>query len=373
MFGSIKRVREAPVEQIAAVPGHRPRPRRADQGDARGAESGPAARRGGSVYHPAGMRRAGPILIVVIGVLALLIDFFPTSGCPTRRRPTAQWRPVETKLGLDLEGGLRVEYQALPKDGQSPTAEAMGVIKDIIERRVNTTGVSEPVVVVQGSDRVVIELPGVTDVDAVRRLVGQTGQLDFVPLGTTDGDRRPGPRPARPTRRCSAATRSQSAAVGQDQNGGLAVDFVLKDGARSPAPSCSPSTRREHVGEYFAITLDERVISRAGHQEPDPERPGPDHRRRPRRLPGEGGQRARHGPQVRLAAVPDRRAVERADLGHARRAVPQPEPAGRAHRHRAGHRVHAHLLPAARASSRPSRSSTTRSSCSPSSGSSRSP
>ena len=61
----------------------------------------------------------------------------------------------------------------------------MGVIKDIIERRVNTTGVSEPVVVVQGSDRVVIELPGVTDVDYVRRLVGQTGQLDFVPLGAT--------------------------------------------------------------------------------------------------------------------------------------------------------------------------------------------
>jgi preprotein translocase subunit SecD len=47
-----------------------------------------------------------------------------------------------------------VEYQALPKDGQSPSPESMGVIKDIIERRVNQTGVSEPVVVVQGSDRV---------------------------------------------------------------------------------------------------------------------------------------------------------------------------------------------------------------------------
>jgi len=137
------------------------------------------------VYHPAGMRRAGPIIIVVIGALALLIDFFPNLRLPDSSATDGQWRLVETKLGLDLEGGLRVEYQALPKDGVSPTPESMGVLKDIMERRVNTTGVSEPVVVVQGSDRVVIELPGISNVDAVRDLVGQVGQLDFVPLGQT--------------------------------------------------------------------------------------------------------------------------------------------------------------------------------------------
>src|SRR6187397_1153631 len=128
------------------------------------------------------MRRAGPILIVV---LSLLVVFMPGLRVPDSTATDGQWRLIETKLGLDLEGGLRVEYQALPKDGQNPTPEAMGVIKDIIERRVNTTGVSEPVVLVQGNDRVVIELPGVSDVDNVRQLVGQTGRLDFVPLGTT--------------------------------------------------------------------------------------------------------------------------------------------------------------------------------------------
>ena len=61
----------------------------------------------------------------------------------------------------------------------------MAIIKDIVERRVNTTGVSEPVVITQGADRVVVELPGVTDPEAVRKLVGQTGRLDFVPLGQT--------------------------------------------------------------------------------------------------------------------------------------------------------------------------------------------
>src|SRR5688572_27694164 len=182
---------------------------------------------GRSVYHPAGMRRAGPIIIIVIGVLALLIDFFPNLRLPDSTAADGQWRLVETKLGLDLEGGLRVEYQALPKDGVSPNAESMGVIKDIIERRVNTTGVSEPVVVVQGSDRVVIELPGVSDVDSVRRLVGQTGQLDFVPLGSTPAS--PGqmlPRDEYPP--LFGGDQIQSATIGQDQQGGLADNFVLK-------------------------------------------------------------------------------------------------------------------------------------------------
>jgi preprotein translocase subunit SecD len=212
------------------------------------------------VYHPAGMRRAGPVIILVIGVLALLIDFFPNLRLPDSSATDGQWRLVETKLGLDLEGGLRVEYQALPKDGVAPTSEGMGVIKDIIERRVNTTGVSEPVVVVQGSDRVVIELPGVSNVDAVRSLVGQTGQLDFVPLGTTGATAgQQLPRDQYPP--LFSGDQIQSASIGQDQQGRLAVNFVLKnDGPESGAQLFATFTAG-HVNEFFAITLDEVVIS----------------------------------------------------------------------------------------------------------------
>ena len=211
------------------------------------------------MYHPAGMRRTGPVIILVIGVLALLIDFFPNLRLPDGTAPDGQWRLVTTKLGLDLEGGLRVEYQALPKDGVAPTAESMGVIKDIMERRVNTTGVSEPVVVVQGSDRVVIELPGVSDVDAVRSLVGQTGQLDFVPLGSTQvTDGQELKRDQYPP--LFSGDQITSAAVGQDNNNRLAVNFQLKnDGADSGGQLFAKYTT-EHVGEFFAITLDERVI-----------------------------------------------------------------------------------------------------------------
>src|SRR5438552_6712653 len=131
------------------------------------------------------MRRAGPALILIIGVLALFVDFLPGLAVPDTSAPDGSWRKLETKLGLDLRGGLRVEYQAQPVEGRAPGAGDLAIIKDIVERRVNTTGVSEPVVTTQGTDRVVVELPGVTDPEAIRHLIGQTGRLDFVPLGST--------------------------------------------------------------------------------------------------------------------------------------------------------------------------------------------
>ena len=165
------------------------------------------------------MRKAGPILILLIGILALVVVFFPGLKLPDSSSADGTWRLVETKLGLDLSGGLRVEYQAVPVEGKTPTPGDMAIIKDIVERRVNTTGVSEPVVTTQGADRVVVELPGVTDPEAVRKLVGTTGRLDFVPLGTDPGDRGPDPRsqdlPAavqrRPGRRRRRSARTRTA------------------------------------------------------------------------------------------------------------------------------------------------------------------
>jgi protein-export membrane protein SecD len=202
------------------------------------------------------MRKAGPVLILLIGVLALFVDFLPGLALPDTQSPDGSWRPIVTKLGLDLEGGLRVEYQAQPVEGKQPGAADMAIIKDIVERRVNQTGVSEPVVVTQGSDRVVVELPGVTDPDSVRRLVGQTGRLDFVPLGQTsaqDGQI----LDLKTTPPLFSGDQVQSATVGQDQNGRPAVDFVLKgDGAKLFADYTA-----QHVRDYFAITLDSTVIS----------------------------------------------------------------------------------------------------------------
>jgi preprotein translocase subunit SecD len=117
------------------------------------------------------------------------------------------------------------------------------------------------VVVVQGDDRVVIELPGISDVDSVRRLVGQTGKLDFVPLGqtqATDGqvlDLEQYPP-------LFSGDQLESAAVGQDQTtGGLTVTFVLKNNGPQSGAQLFANYTRDHVGEYFAIALDGTVIS----------------------------------------------------------------------------------------------------------------
>ena len=201
------------------------------------------------------MRKAGPILIAVIGVLALIICFAPNLTVPDSSSPTGS-RLIETRLGLDLQGGLRVEYQALPVDGTSPTPEDMAVMKDIVERRVNATGVSEAVVVVQGSDRIVVELPGVTDAEAVRQLVGQTGRLDFVPLGQTQvQEGQVIDLEAYPP--LFSGDQVQTATIGQDTTGGLTVDFVLKEeGAKLFADYTAAN-----IGNYFAIVLDGAVIS----------------------------------------------------------------------------------------------------------------
>ena len=200
------------------------------------------------------MRRTGPILIVVIGLLALIVDFYPRLRVPFGGEDGP--RLVETKLGLDLEGGLRVEYQALPVGDRAPDPDALGVIRDIVERRVNQTGVSEPVVTTQGTDRVVVELPGVEDPESVRSLIGQTGQLDFIPI-PAEVQTPPAEGTTIDYPVLFSGDQIESATIGTGQTGGRTVNFVLRpDGARLFAEHT-----RNNIGRFFAITLDKAVVS----------------------------------------------------------------------------------------------------------------
>ena len=93
----------------------------------------------------------------------------------------------EFHLGLDLSGGSHLIYKAdlsgVPTDQVS---DSMSALRDVIERRINLFGVSEPVVQVQGSSfisgggqQLVIDLPGVTDVEKATAMIGQTPLLQF--------------------------------------------------------------------------------------------------------------------------------------------------------------------------------------------------
>ena len=87
-------------------------------------------------------------------------------------------------LGLDLQGGSHLVYEAQPisEDGgepQPPTSEDMESLKLIIERRVNSSGLGEPIVQILGEDRLLIQLPGVDDPERAKVLIGETAQLVF--------------------------------------------------------------------------------------------------------------------------------------------------------------------------------------------------
>ncbi|HYM84773.1 MAG TPA: protein translocase subunit SecD [Candidatus Dormibacteraeota bacterium] len=202
------------------------------------------------------MRRFIPVFIVLVGVAALVIDFWPGLRLPFGGADGGS-RLVETKLGLDIQGGLRVEYQARPVNGKSPAAADMQVIRDIVERRVNSTGTSEPVVVTQGSDRVVVELPGVVNPDPIRKLVGQTGKLEFVPIpkGTSVSDGQQLDLSKYPP--LFGGEQISSATLGTDQFSRLAIDFTLNgEGATKFATYTT-----NNVGNQFAIVLDGTIIS----------------------------------------------------------------------------------------------------------------
>jgi len=93
------------------------------------------------------------------------------------------------RLGLDLQGGTHLVYRA-DVSNVDPTEvdDAMQALRDVIERRTNLFGVSEPIVQVErgsfvgGSSeeyRLIVELPGITDVDEAIALIGQTPLLEF--------------------------------------------------------------------------------------------------------------------------------------------------------------------------------------------------
>ncbi len=91
------------------------------------------------------------------------------------------------KLGLDLSGGTHLVYRAdVSLVPQAQVTESMNSLRDVIERRVNIFGVSEPSIQVQdggfsnqGEQRLIVDLPGVTDVSKAIEMIGETPVLDF--------------------------------------------------------------------------------------------------------------------------------------------------------------------------------------------------
>src|SRR4030042_1322929 len=90
--------------------------------------------------------------------------------------------PLKEKinLGLDLQGGmhlvLKVDTSKLPEEARE---DAPNRALEIIRNRIDEFGVKEPSIYRQGADEIVVQLPGVTDRDRARELIGKTALLEF--------------------------------------------------------------------------------------------------------------------------------------------------------------------------------------------------
>jgi protein-export membrane protein SecD len=84
------------------------------------------------------------------------------------------------KLGLDLKGGMHVVLQVdKTKLSDEEKKDAVERALEIIRNRVDQFGVAEPMIQKQGEDRIVVELPGLQDVERAQELIGRTAQLEF--------------------------------------------------------------------------------------------------------------------------------------------------------------------------------------------------
>jgi preprotein translocase subunit SecD/SecD/SecF fusion protein len=105
-------------------------------------------------------------LVVLLAICA--VGFFPPAERITQ--------------GLDIRGGVSVILTATKTDGTAPTAEDMATATAIVQNRVNALGAAETSVQQQGTNSILVQIPGATDADSAIQTIGQTGHLEFVRL-----------------------------------------------------------------------------------------------------------------------------------------------------------------------------------------------
>jgi len=195
------------------------------------------------------------------------------------------------KLGLDLAGGSHLVYEA-DVSGVEPSevSELMNVLRDVIERRVNVFGVAEPIVQVEHSsivsnvqaERLVVELPGVADVNEAVAEIGKTPLLEFKLIDSEKAKELEAQNAYENFVGTSTASTTElekidpfiatgltgryleSAALeffGQNHSGGLANEPIVSVRFNSEGADLFEEITANHTGEQLAIFLDGELIS----------------------------------------------------------------------------------------------------------------
>ncbi len=186
------------------------------------------------------------------------------------------------KLGLDLSGGTQLVYRAdLSAIAGDDADESMAALRDTIERRVNLFGVGEPIVQTQKAglfagepeERLIIELPGVTDTQMAIELIGQTPVLEFRMMkeGVEEIDEMSTSSIAAAFENASITGKHLETAQLQFQTGpGMVSEPVVVLTFNSEGSDIFERMTSDNVGRYFGIFLDGQPISVPVIREPIP-------------------------------------------------------------------------------------------------------
>ena len=132
-----------------------------------------------------------PLLIVALALTAAYylypsIQFYRMSEA--EKTPMQQNSPAalddlhkrSINLGLDLQGGIHLVMEVdLSKLPPGEAADAVARTREVIRNRIDQFGVAAPTIQQQGENRIIVELPGVQDVERATGLIGQTARLEF--------------------------------------------------------------------------------------------------------------------------------------------------------------------------------------------------
>jgi protein-export membrane protein SecD len=121
-------------------------------------------------------------LILVLVLAAIQFAFRPVGF--VGRRPVWQTPTLHMNLGLDLKGGSMLVLEGQDTPTTKATPEAVDAALRVIERRIDQLGVVEPTIQRKGPNRILVELPGISDPERAIALIGKTALLEFVDTGT---------------------------------------------------------------------------------------------------------------------------------------------------------------------------------------------
>jgi len=194
---------------------------------------------------------------VVLFIILIIVGFSISVVLP--KGPDYFGRETKMHLGLDLQGGAQLLYKIDTSNtaGKSP-AEVQSETVDLITRRVDDLGVSEPVVqgTKVGNDYgILVELPGEKDVEQAKKIIGKTAQLRFYELDANGHEV--------PTDLTGADVSKASAGTDKSQAGFSSVSpIIYLEFNKEGADKFKEITKR-NVGKVLIIKLDDEVINEA--------------------------------------------------------------------------------------------------------------